>query len=125
MLELPSAGRFDGQGECHTTPKAYVRQAFYKYLECGIFARVRCDDCGHDYFVAFSFKGRGICPLCNTRRMVEIAMHLSDHVYPRVSANGLPGSEYSWLSATSALRSSVTSSWRAALGTEKSSLNVR
>jgi hypothetical protein len=50
-LELASAGQFDGQGD-HHTPKAYVRQAFRKYLECGIFAhgfaRARCDDCGHD-----------------------------------------------------------------------------
>jgi hypothetical protein len=26
--------------------------------------------CGHDYFVAYSCKGRGVCPSCNTRRMV-------------------------------------------------------
>ena len=54
---LASAGQFDGQGD-HHTPKPYVRQAFRKYLECGIFAhgfaRARCGDCGHDYFVAFS-----------------------------------------------------------------------
>jgi hypothetical protein len=70
------------------TPKPYVRQAFAKYLECGIFAhgfaRARCDDCGHDYFVAFSCKGRGVCPSCNTRRMVQTAAHLSDHVFPRL-----------------------------------------
>lgn len=44
------------------TPKPYVRQAFRKYLECGIFAhgfaRTRCSDCGHDYFVAFYCKCR-------------------------------------------------------------------
>ena len=71
--ELASAGQFDGQGD-HHTPKSYARQAFRKYLECGIFAhgfaRAWCDDCGHDYFVAFSYKGRGVCPSCNTRRMV-------------------------------------------------------
>lgn len=44
----------------------------------------RCDDCGHDYFVAFSCKGRGVCPSCNTRRMVETAAHLADHVFPRL-----------------------------------------
>jgi hypothetical protein len=86
--ELASAGQFDGQGD-HHTPKPYVRQAFRKYLECGIFAhgfaRARCDDCGHDYFVAFSCKGRGVCPSCNTRRMVETAAHLCDHVFPRLS----------------------------------------
>ena len=40
------------QGD-HHTPKPFVRRAFRKYLECGIFAhgfaRARCDDCGHDY----------------------------------------------------------------------------
>jgi hypothetical protein len=70
------------------TPKPFVRKAFAKYLECGIFAhgfaRARCGDCGHDYFVAFSCKGRGVCPSCTTRRMVETAAHLSDHVFPRL-----------------------------------------
>ncbi|APW46398.1 transposase zinc-binding domain-containing protein [Rhodoferax antarcticus] len=70
-LELSSAGQFDGQGDNHTPP-AYVEKAFRKYLECGIFAhgfaRVRCDDCGDDFLVAFSCKGRGVCPSCNTQR---------------------------------------------------------
>jgi hypothetical protein len=86
-FELASAGQFDGQGD-HHTPKPYVRKAFRKYLECGIFAhgfaRARCDAYGHDYFVAFSCKGRGVCPSCNTRRMVETAAHLTDHVFPRL-----------------------------------------
>ncbi|MGV2480205.1 UNVERIFIED_CONTAM: transposase zinc-binding domain-containing protein, partial [Salmonella enterica subsp. enterica serovar Weltevreden] len=86
-LELASAGQFDGQGDRHT-PKPFVRKAFAKYLECGIFAhgfaRARCGDCGHDYFVAFSCKGRGVCPSCTTRRMVETAAHLNDHVFPRL-----------------------------------------
>jgi len=86
-LELACSGQFDGQGD-HHAPKAYVRQAFRKYLECGIFvhgfARARCGDCGHDYFVAFSCKGRGVCPSCNTRRMVETTAHLTDHVFPRL-----------------------------------------
>ena len=86
-LELASAGQFDGQGD-YSTPKPYVRKAFAKYLECGIFghgfARARCDDCGHDYFVAFSCKGRGVCPSCTTRRMAETAAHLCDHVFPRL-----------------------------------------
>ena len=29
-------------------------------------------------------KGRGVCPSCNTRRMVETAAHLTDHVFPRL-----------------------------------------
>jgi len=86
-LDLSSAGQFDGQGD-HHTPPVYVETAFRKYLECGIFAhgfaRVRCDDCGDDYLVAFSCKGRAICPSCNTRRMAEAAAHLCDHVFPRL-----------------------------------------
>ena len=84
-LELASVGQFDGQGD-HHTPAAHVVQAFRKYLECGIFAhgfaRVRCADCGADFLVAFSCKGRAVCPSCNTRRMVETAAHLTDHVFP-------------------------------------------
>ena len=38
-LDLASAGQFDGQGD-HRTPKPYVRKAFAKYLECGVFAHV-------------------------------------------------------------------------------------
>jgi len=56
------------------------------YLECGIlaygFARARCGECGHDFLVAFSCKGRAVCPSCNTRRMAESAAHLVDHVLP-------------------------------------------
>ena len=38
--------------------RTYVRQVIYRYLDCGIlkngFARVRCEDCGHEYLFAFS-----------------------------------------------------------------------
>lgn len=85
-LDLASAGQFDGLGD-YRTPKPYVRQAFAKYLECGIFAhgfaRARCGDCGHDFLVAFSCKGRDVCPSCNTRRMAQTAAHLTDRVFPR------------------------------------------
>jgi len=64
----------------------YVERDLRKYLECGIlacgFARARCTACGHDFLIAYSCKGRGICPSCNTRRMVETAAHLVDHVFP-------------------------------------------
>jgi len=70
------------------TPAGDIRKAFAKYLECGIFAHgfalARCGDCGHDFLVAFSCKGRGVCPSCNTRRMAETAAHLTDHVFPRL-----------------------------------------
>ena len=81
---LASAGQFNGQSD-HHTPKLIVRQAFRKYLECGIFAQgfahARCGDCGHEYFVAFPCKGRGVCSTSNTRRLVETAAHLAEHVF--------------------------------------------
>ena len=64
----------------------YVEREFRRYLDCGIlargFARVRCGQCGHDFLIAFSCQGRGVCPSCNTRRMVATAAHLTDHVLP-------------------------------------------
>ena len=65
---------------------AYVEREFRRYLDCGIFARgfarAYCDACGHDFLVAFSCQGRGVCPSCNARRMVATAAHLTDHVLP-------------------------------------------
>ena len=76
-------------GQDDASPPAHVEQAFRRYLECGIlangFARAHCDECGHDFMIAFSCKGRGVCPSCNTRRMAETAAHLADHVFPRLS----------------------------------------
>ena len=48
------------------------------------FARARCADCGHDFLIAYSCKCRGVCPSCTTRRMVETAAPLADHVIPRL-----------------------------------------
>jgi hypothetical protein len=64
----------------------WVEDDFRAYLRCGIlahgFARIRCDACAAERLVAFSCKGRGVCPSCNARRMVEVAAHLTDHVLP-------------------------------------------
>jgi Putative transposase/Transposase zinc-binding domain len=68
----------------------WVEKDFRAYLRCGIlahgFARARCEDCGHERLIPFSCKGRGICPSCNTRRMAELAAHLTDHVLPHLVA---------------------------------------
>ena len=68
-----------------STP-AHLEREFRRYLECGIlahgFARAYCDQCQHDFLIAYSCKGRGVCPSCNTRRMAETAAHLVDHVFP-------------------------------------------
>ena len=65
---------------------AWAEDDFRAYLRCGIlahgFARARCGECGAERLIAFSCKGRGVCPSCNTRRMVEVAAHLNDEVLP-------------------------------------------
>ncbi|MBK9522268.1 MAG: transposase [Rhodocyclaceae bacterium] len=75
-------------GEFGAAPPGYVERTFRRYLECGIlahgFARAYCDTCQHDLLIAYSCKGRGVCPSCNTRRMVETAAHFVDHVFPPV-----------------------------------------
>ena len=67
----------------------YVERDLRKVLECGIlahgYARARCEQCGQDFLVAYLCKGRGMCPGCNTRRMVETAAHLVEHVFPAVA----------------------------------------
>jgi len=88
-LETFLALAHKGQAEIEPVPP-YIEMVFRKYLECGVpsygVARARCHACGYDFFVAFSCRTRGICPSCNTRRMVETAAHLTDHVFPRVPA---------------------------------------
>jgi hypothetical protein len=64
----------------------HVRRAFDTYLECGIlahgFARAYCETCHRNLVVAFSCKGRGVCPSCAARRMYDSAARLTDHVLP-------------------------------------------
>jgi hypothetical protein len=74
----------DGEG----LPR-FVEDEFRDYLRCGWlaggFARFRCAACGLDRLVAFSCKGRALCPSCGGRRMAERAAHLVDHVFPDVA----------------------------------------
>ncbi|MBK6735769.1 MAG: transposase [bacterium] len=66
----------------------HVESELRGYLKCGIlahgFARVYCGNCRHDFLVAFSCKGRDLCPSCATRRMVDVSAHMVDQVLPRV-----------------------------------------
>ena len=45
-----------------------IRSSIDKFLKCGDlkkgFARVKCKDCGEEYFVAFSCRQRSCCPAC-------------------------------------------------------------
>ena len=64
------------------------RKSLRRYLTCGLlcfgFARAKCTSCGHGFLVAFSCKGRGVCPSCTGRRMAQTAAHLAYHVIPPV-----------------------------------------
>jgi hypothetical protein len=54
------------------------------YLDCGIlengFARVRCGACRAEFLVAFSCKGRGLCPSCAAKRAAALATFLREDV---------------------------------------------
>jgi hypothetical protein len=67
----------------------YVERDFARYLECGVlahgFTQGRCESCKEELLVAFSCKGRGVCPSCNARRAHVTAVHLVERVLPRVS----------------------------------------
>ena len=59
-------------------------EAVARYLDCGVwdsgFARVRCRRCPQEFLVAFSRKGRGLCPSCGAKRAAELAAFLMDEV---------------------------------------------
>jgi hypothetical protein len=58
--------------------------AVARYLDCGVwdngFARVKCRKCPQEFLVAFSCKGRGLCPSCGAKRAAELAAFLVDEV---------------------------------------------
>ncbi len=64
----------------------FVKREIESYMTCGLlehgFARVECRQCGFEHLVAFSCKGRAVCPSCAGRRMNDTALHLVDHILP-------------------------------------------
>jgi len=66
----------------------HVKHEFERFLSCGLlsagFARIQCTapGCTFERLVAYSCKGRCICPACISRRMADCAAHLVDHVLP-------------------------------------------
>jgi hypothetical protein len=65
----------------------HVHREIEAYLDCGIlangFIRIRCESCRYEKLVAFSCKKRGFCPSCGGRRMNEVALHLTENVFPK------------------------------------------
>jgi hypothetical protein len=68
--------------------RPYVKHVIYRYLDCGIlrngFARVRCEECGHEYLLAFSCKRRHFCPSCHQKRVVEFGEWICEEVLKAV-----------------------------------------
>ena len=61
-----------------------VEHSVKAFLKCGDlhegFARVRCPDCHHEMFVAFSCKQRCTCPSCHQKRALLTAIHVAEDV---------------------------------------------
>jgi hypothetical protein len=70
-------------------PHPSVITAFEKFAECGDLrfgaVRYRCPECGHDLFVAFSCKRRGLCPTCDAKRSAIITAAAMDRLLPPAS----------------------------------------
>jgi len=68
--------------------RSVIREAVDKSLECGDshygFARIRCPQCGKQFFVAFSCKPCGACPSCSQKRSLIIGHRLLAEVLTSV-----------------------------------------
>jgi len=57
-------------------------------MECGDFAkgfaRVRCDECSHEYLLAFSCKGRWFCPSCHQKKVQMFGAMLAESILAAV-----------------------------------------
>ncbi|MBA3270664.1 MAG: transposase zinc-binding domain-containing protein, partial [Acidobacteria bacterium] len=64
--------------------RSAIEKAVNKFLKCGDlhhgFARVRCPDCRHEFFVAFSCKQRCICPSCAQKRTILFGLHVAEDI---------------------------------------------
>ena len=64
--------------------RAVVERSVAAFLRCGDlhegFARIRCPDCRHEMFVAFSCKQRCTCPSCHQKRTLLTAQHVAEEV---------------------------------------------
>ena len=83
-----SIGWLENRAVAEQPVSAHIERELRSYLTCGIlcfgFGRARCASCGQGFVVAFSCKGRGVCPSCNGRRMAQTAAHLVARVIPPV-----------------------------------------
>ena len=68
--------------------RPYITDVIYRWLDCGDlrcgFARIRCDNCGHEYLLPFSCKRRHFCPSCHQKLVVEYGEWLLTDVLKKV-----------------------------------------
>ena len=71
-----------------------IATAVEKFLACGDlqqgFARVRCPECAHEFFVAFSCRGRCLCPSCHQKRALQTAHWIAQEVCAPVGGGPSP-----------------------------------
>jgi hypothetical protein len=64
--------------------RGFYDTAVARYLDCGLFesgfARVRCTSCPNEFLVAFSCKGRGLCPSCGAKRAAIFSELLQNQI---------------------------------------------
>jgi hypothetical protein len=68
----------------------HVKAEFEKYNRRGMleygFLSLYCRDCQAERLIGFSYKGRGFCPACGSRRALQKADRIEREVWPRVKA---------------------------------------
>jgi hypothetical protein len=66
------------------TLRPVIPEVVHKFLDCGNlergFARIRCDECQHEYLLAFSCKSRWFCPSCHQRKVQNSAAFITSQV---------------------------------------------
>ncbi len=69
--------------------RSTVTKVVATFLDCGLpengFARVRCPECGGEFFVAFSCQTRNFCPSCQQKRAELLAEKLREEILAPVA----------------------------------------
>ena len=68
--------------------RGVIPEVVDKFMGCGDFAkgfaRVRCDECSHEYLLAFSCKGRWFCPSCHQKKVQIFGAMLAESILAAV-----------------------------------------
>jgi len=68
--------------------RGVIPEVVDKFMQCGGFAkgfaRVRCDECSHEYLLAFSCKGRWFCPPCHQKKVQILGAMLAESILAAV-----------------------------------------